>query len=235
MARRARGELLVIATLFPVAAVLSLLLALVIRGERGRRSVQLEYEAERLAGTLLDSYREGNLEARRDDARVLGFGVYSLRGDALVRLGTAPVTLRLDELATTHAGLRNDVLRREATLVRPIGGAAMQRSMAGAQAGRFQGFRGPMSGHMTLEPNSPAFLFLELPTEEYSHAERTYRVAAYAAPLAIVLLAALAGYLYWKNADYRRRMAAQEQLARLGEASRTLAHEIKNPLAAIRI
>ena len=32
-----------------------------------------------------------------------------------------------------------------------------------------------------------------------------------------------------------KKLAAQQQLAQLGEASRTLSHEIKNPLSAIRI
>jgi signal transduction histidine kinase len=224
-----------IATLLLVAGVLSLLSLLVIRGERGRRSVLLEYEAERLAGSLLDSYRDGSLPARLADTTILGFGVYSFQGDPLVRFGTAPPTLVPDGLPIARAGLRNDAARREATLVRPIGGAVMQRSMSGVQAGRFQGPRGPMPGHMTPEAGTAAFLFLELPTEEYSRSERAYRVATYAAPLAIALLAALAGSLYWKNADYRKRMAAREQLARLGEVARTLAHEIRNPLAAIRM
>jgi two-component system sensor histidine kinase HydH len=43
------------------------------------------------------------------------------------------------------------------------------------------------------------------------------------------------GILYKRNSDYRRRMSAQMRLAQLGEAARTLAHEIKNPLGAIRI
>jgi signal transduction histidine kinase len=41
--------------------------------------------------------------------------------------------------------------------------------------------------------------------------------------------------MYRNNQSIRRRLVDREQLARLGEASRTLSHEIKNPLSAIRI
>lgn len=42
-------------------------------------------------------------------------------------------------------------------------------------------------------------------------------------------------FLYKRNELYRRRLAEQGQLARLGEAARTLTHEIKNPLSAISL
>ena len=235
MARRVRGESVMIAMLLFIAAILSLLSLLLIRSEHSRQSVLREYEAERIASALLDSYREGNLDARGGDAKALGFGVYSLRGEALARFGSAPAALSPNALTTAHPRFQNDALRHSVTLVRPVGVAARQKSMTGAPADRSHGFRGPMSGHLPMERNAAALIFLQLPAEEYSRAERRLRSASYAAPLAIALMAALAGYLYWKNAVYRKRMAAHEQLARLGEAARTLAHEIRNPLGAIRI
>jgi two-component system sensor histidine kinase HydH len=45
----------------------------------------------------------------------------------------------------------------------------------------------------------------------------------------------LIGFLYWRNAAYRKKLSAQQQLVRLGQVSRTLSHEIRNPLSAIRI
>ena len=82
---------------------------------------------------------------------------------------------------------------------------------------------------------TPVFLLLTMATEEYWRVQHRFRAAAVVTPVAITALAVLAGYLYWKNAGYRKRMAAHEQLARLGEVARTLAHEIKNPLGAIRL
>jgi two-component system sensor histidine kinase HydH len=41
--------------------------------------------------------------------------------------------------------------------------------------------------------------------------------------------------LYRRGARDRRRLEEQKQLVHLGEAARTLSHEIKNPLAAIRL
>lgn len=41
--------------------------------------------------------------------------------------------------------------------------------------------------------------------------------------------------VYRNNREYRSRLVRQERLVNLGEAARTLAHEIKNPLSAITI
>ncbi len=57
-------------------------------------------------------------------------------------------------------------------------------------------------------------------------------------PLAEALIIALAfsmRYLALKNADYRERIERQKNLVVLGTAASTLAHEIKNPLLAIRL
>ena len=88
--------------------------------------------------------------------------------------------------------------------------------------------------HM-MRPEELQLLFLELNVEEYWTSRRIFKTAGYVAPLLILLVMGLVGYLYHKNSLYRRKLARQQQLARLGEASRTLSHEIKNPLSAIRI
>jgi two-component system sensor histidine kinase HydH len=94
-----------------------------------------------------------------------------------------------------------------------------------------------MHRHMPrmMRPENLQLLFLELAVEDYWSARRTFKTAGFLAPLLILLVIAFVGYLYHKNVLYRRTLASQQQLAQLGEASRTLSHEIKNPLSAIRI
>ncbi len=221
-----------IALLAAVAMILSLLSLLLIHGERRRETLLLEYEAERTAGNLLDAFRDGSLEAQSSAAAVIGFGLYNAAGDAVARVGGAPAWLGPDNNAG-RVHFRHDAKRRTVTLVRPIGMMSM-RPMMGMPGSRRSGFGQP--GMPRTPPSgAPVFLFLEMATEEHWRLERRFRAAALLAPVAIAAMAALAGYLYWKNAEYRRRMAAQEQLARLGEVARTLAHEIKNPLGAIRL
>ncbi len=233
MIRAPREERVVIAILAAAAVILSLLSLLLIRGERSRESLLLEYEAERTAGGLLDAFRDGTLESGLAGTRVRGFGLYTFSGDAVARVGDAPAALDPADAAAGPARFRHDADRRTVTLVRPTGAAAM-RPMMGMPGFRRQGFGQPGPARPQAS-SAPVFLFLEMATDEYWRAQNRFRAAAAVTPVAILAMAALAGYLYWKNAGYRSRMAAQEQLARLGEAARTLAHEIKNPLGAIRL
>jgi len=69
----------------------------------------------------------------------------------------------------------------------------------------------------------------------YYRSRILYRAAAVVAPAAIAVIAAVFLFLLVSNVRHRRRSQEQETLARLGESARTLAHEIRNPLGAIRI
>ncbi len=53
--------------------------------------------------------------------------------------------------------------------------------------------------------------------------------------LAIVVLCFIVLRIFRQNTLYRETLRRQENLVRLGEAARTLTHEIKNPLSAIRL
>ena len=83
------------------------------------------------------------------------------------------------------------------------------------------------------------YLYLEMDVGALAARQGLYRTGMVAVPLLIGLLTAFVGFLYTKNADYRRRMAVQEarqeHLASLGETARTLAHELRNPLNAIKL
>ncbi len=230
---RFREERIVIALLASAAVVLSVLAVLLIRGARTRETLLLEYQAERAAGSLLDAYRNGSLDSERGDGGVRGFGLYGVDGEAVVRQGTAPQRLSPEDALARRDRFVHDPAHRTVTLLRPIGPASM-RSMMGMQGRRAPGFGQP-PGAGRQGAGGPAFLFVELGTDEYWRVENRFRAASFLTPVAIAAIAALAGYLYWKNAGYRRRMAAQDELARLGEVARTLAHEIKNPLGAIRL
>ncbi len=69
----------------------------------------------------------------------------------------------------------------------------------------------------------------------YYRSQLLYRTSAVIVPIVIAALAALFLLLLSSNIRHRRRAQEQDTLARLGESARTLAHEIRNPLGAIRI
>lgn len=78
-------------------------------------------------------------------------------------------------------------------------------------------------------------MFLAMDITSYYRTRTLYAVSAIAAPLLVALLAAAFFLLLASNTRYRRRAEERETMARLGESARTLAHEIRNPLGAIRI
>lgn len=78
-------------------------------------------------------------------------------------------------------------------------------------------------------------LYFELNASSYFLQMRLYRLIGFF--VSFFLLVVMIGLilLYRKNQEYRRKLVSREQLVRLGEMARILAHEIKNPLGAMRI
>ena len=232
MARGSRGrvkeELLFSIFLLALFLTITALVLVMISGRSRRESLLLEYEAQRIAAALMEASREGTqLEDESLEERIVGFGVYTARGAAVQRFGSAPPSLQLSgglrDRDPRHGPiLRLDEERKTLTLIRWIGMVPGMMDM-----------RRPMP-HM-MGPENLQLLFLELAVEDYVTTRRTFKTAGFLAPLLILLVIAFVGYLYRKNVLYRKTLASQQQLAQLGEASRTLSHEIKNPLSAIRI
>lgn len=79
------------------------------------------------------------------------------------------------------------------------------------------------------------YLYLSMDIGDYFQRQGLFAAATYLVPLIIAGLAAIFIFLLISNIRYRRGAQERETLARLGESARTLAHEIRNPLSAIRI
>ncbi len=212
--------------LFVGLAALSVFLLV---GESRRARILVEYEADRTASSLADSFRlAGPLDKGSVDPSIKGFALYNSAGEALARLGNAPGLFAFDE---ARPGFSYDAQRRLLTLVRILGGPGMRgmmgmhRRMMGEGSG--PGPQGPFGG--------PGALFLSMDISSYYRQRFLYSAAAFLAPFAVAALAALFLSFLATNIRQRKRAEERETLARLGESARTLAHEIRNPLGAIRI
>jgi signal transduction histidine kinase len=215
-----REERLLLLFLLVLAAAVVVLLVLLFSGSRSRTALELELEADRIATEAFQAYLQGSADPVRVDERVLGFGIYSAGGATVDRWGSAPPALDLhaDPRHRMNADVRIDPAAGVLHLVRPVG---MNRLMPMMR----QPMRGPGAG----------LIYLEMRIGTQWRRQRLSTLAAVAVPSLVGVLVAAVAVLYKRNTDYRRRMAAQMRLAQLGEAARTLAHEIKNPLGAIRI
>lgn len=216
-----KEELLFFIFLLALFLTITALVQVLLSGRSRRESLLLEYEAQKIAAALMESTRDGStLDSDALEERIVGFGIYTSQGFALQRFGSAPTSLRLPGNQAQILHFNEE--RKTLTLVRWIGI-----------------FPGMMQMHRRMprmmRPENLQLLFLELFVEGYWSTRRVFKTASVMAPLLILLVLGFIGYLYRKNSLYRKKLASQAQLAQLGEASRTLTHEIKNPLSAIRI
>jgi signal transduction histidine kinase len=219
---------------FVLLLVLSILF--LTRESRHNREM-LETETVRLAGDLIEALGQRPFlspqELRPD---VLGFGVYGPDGKAVNRFGSAPENGWT--LVPETERLRGRINRIEfkddrLVILRTLGFPFMDRdSMWGMRRGRMRGELPP-----PMEPFPPPgrLIYLEMDIRDWKNQQRAIQYGFYLVPFLLVAIFAGTTLLYRKNLAYRRNEEKNRELVRLGEAARTLAHEIKNPLGVIRI
>ena len=208
-------------------AGLILLAVFLITGQSSRAQILVEYEAERIASGLLETFRTlGALDAGSIDSRVRAFGIYRADGSLVTSVGSVPQSLgsRPDAPALSYDGQR-----RTLVLVRPLGVGGPGRGapgMGGRGTGA-PGMRGMMrrmmdgSGARTEGPGhegpgSGAALYLSLDISQFLRTQALSRAAAFVSPLLIAGIAAAFLLLLTSNLHMRRRTEEQETLARLG-------------------
>ena len=223
-----RDDILITACFALLFLVLAALAGFYVAGESRRARILFEYQADRLAASLLDTYRATGAPAVTD-TRVTAFGIYGAGGEPVVSVGPAPALLRPEEAARPF---RYDRAAGTVTLVRPIGAGAPPRGglRLGGVLRRMLEAQGGMQG-----PGRAGTVFLRMDAAAYFRGARIYGAATVLAPLLVALVAAGLLVLVAGSVRYRRRGREQEELVRLGESARALAHEIRNPLGAIRM
>ncbi len=163
---------------------------------------------------------------------ILGLGIYDEEGTAVYSWGTAPETMSLPESHSTDPGPREYFLNRDrASLIihqyRPprIRGIKPHRE----------------SGSEQEDVNMVAFLFRsdvlywEVHQPEFWRLYRFYRVLFPATELLLGVFIVFILLILKRNREYRTRIEEQKRLVVLGTAAGTLAHEIKNPLSAMKL
>ncbi len=98
----------------------------------------------------------------------------------------------------------------------------------------------PQSGSTLLPINSislsyPNIIYLNMDASSYAAELVRLRVIFFILILITIAIYIIVLYVYRQNRKYKELLVRQESLVSLGEAARTLTHEIKNPLSAIKI
>jgi len=203
-----------------VYLVLAVLLLRVTRGEKERIRLLAHSEAEHALFSAATAMRNGLPAEEAAGGRLLGLGSYDAEGRALERFGSAPAQVQAAGEWRWHTEYALEERRRTVSILQQVGRPPRPRP-AGAEAPPPRRF--------------PRFLYAELQAAELWRRER---LLDFSLGLWLLLSSAVMAsvyLLYRRGARDRRRLEEQKQLVHLGEAARTLSHEIKNPLAAIRL
>lgn len=231
-----------------IIAVATLLLALFVSGawiylrqSRGRNELLMEFALSRAASLLTEAYlRDAELSAERLPPGVLGFGVYEPSGAGVLTLGTAPEALALGRLGGEAIEGSGDRL----TLLREVGGfeslgppESMMHRMPDRRSRMMRpgGMMGSGISRRPLPGAGPALLsYTEYDVSAFRGRGTQLALFVGLALGTSILLFLLLLYLSMRLRRSEQTLMRNRKLAELGEASRTLAHEIRNPLSALR-
>lgn len=236
---KAKEDLLFFVIVVPIFLVLILMTFLFLTRESTHSRQVLEYEAARLSSDLLElSGRAGQFDFGGLRQEVIGFGVYGPAGSPTFRVGSAPEAIRhrgADLYTPTY-----DYSDNRLVMIRPVGFSMsamrgmgrMMRGLPGREPGPARAEDGRAPGPV---PPAGRYLYLEIDINEWRHRQTPLRLSMFFIPVLLGVVLLGVSHLYRKNRGYRIREEQTRRLVSLGEAARTLTHEIKNPLGAIKI
>lgn len=209
------------------AAALSLLLG----QSRRHDALLMEYQASRALNRHIERWAAGSLLPLEEDVR--GFGIYTEEGQALAVWGTAPAGLT--GLAGTPRGMDANpipgVLPAGTEITMRDGSSVTVLRSGGAGLG--SGFRsGP-------EPEGSVggrrLWYLDYSVQNLLWERRLRDGLLGMLMLVVVAMVWMVIRLTATVQRSRERMQRNEALAQLGAAARTITHEIRNPMAAVRL
>ena len=216
-----------------VLALAASLWALTLR-ERANKRLYLEYEVHKSLTSLSDLQRVQILS--EDDFRnVLAFGLYAADGSVITRYGNSPLVM--DAIGPNSAPSRFVLGESSVVLTRALGGELPgRRMMMGAdRSGRMRSQAVPPPAGADPMARVPVYSYIEISTVGFRAEEVMSLVVASVATLALVGLWAVIVAMNRRYALSKVREVRDRELVELGQAARTIAHEIKNPLGVIRI
>ena len=258
--RNKSTRVLLFSSAFVLLVAVILLWVVTIR-ETERRDLLLEYEAFRASSAVVDEYRKDQSFIPDSDKRIIGFGFFRLDGGSFIRYGSAPEAIPMQDLLFARnqesraTGLPGSVSvafadnNKSIRLIRYSGlqNPARMMNSGGASLGQGMGMgRGrqitplgqtpepDLSGELSLLGGT-YFIWMEYSADGMDRERLQFFLVAALISVALLGLYILLVFVFRHNEDLRTRETEMRELVQLGEAARTLVHEIKNPLGIMRI
>ncbi len=195
----------------------------------------MQSEAERAFNSVFLALQDNTAKALKtmQEQGVSGVGVYSSMGRKVLSLGNVPMTIPL-------AKFNNKATKQDSN----IGTATYNKDTGMIEYIRFSRLTILLdTGELTLTESGllptpidfPDVLYLHFDGKTYYQRLMVIMAISIASVFFLIGLFLLVLSIYKSNRRYRDTIAKQESLVNLGQAARTLTHEIKNPLSAITI
>lgn len=203
-----------------------------------REQLRMQSEAERAFNSVFLALQDSTAKALKtmQDENVSGIGVYSSMGRKVLSLGDVPMTIPLEGFSNAEMSSRSNSGNS--------GTATYNEKTGMIEYIRFSRLTILLdTGELTLTESGllptpidfPDVLYLHFDGKDYYHREMVIMMIGIISSLTLIGLFLLVLSIYRNNRRYRVTLAKQENLVNLGQAARTLTHEIKNPLSAITI
>lgn len=175
---------------------------------------------------ILALQRTGSsLDKAMDDEHVTGFGYYTYMGTAIYIWGDAYIRLPVTSFPDISS-IRSVISSYDSE----TGRLECVRYASGIEIVPDNLFS---RGSPALE--FPDIIYLSLDAKPFMDSMNRTLGMAVLAGVVLIVIYLLVLYTLRQNTKYREQLREQESLVRLGQAARTLAHEIKNPLSAITL
>ena len=193
--------------------------------------LELENSTERAFNAVLMAFRDSDspIESVMAEYSINGVGIYSASGNLLYSAGSVyprlPVNLfsSMESNKGTSSLLSFDSRSNVVEYIRASSQAVIPTT---------ESILLPIRNISLSYPN---IIYLSLDASSYSAELVHLRLISFILLATTLLIYAIVFYVYRQNRKYKALIVRQESLVSLGEAARTLTHEIKNPLSAITI
>jgi two-component system sensor histidine kinase HydH len=195
----------------------------------------MQSEAERAFNSVFLALQDSTTKALKtmQEQNVSGVGVYSSMGRKVLSLGNVPLTIPLAKFG--NKGGKQDSNTGTATYNKETGMIEYIRFSRLTILLDTGELTLTESGLLPTPIDFPDVLYLHFDGENYYHRLMVIMFVSILSIFILIGLFLLVLNIYQSNRRYRDTIAKQESLVNLGQAARTLTHEIKNPLSAITI
>ncbi|MCG8569118.1 MAG: HAMP domain-containing histidine kinase [Spirochaetes bacterium] len=211
--------------IFTISFIFCMLLFLIVRGQFVRADLTTQFELEQTFNLILEAERNGVLnEILEKEKFIIKFAIYDRKGNLITGYGDVKGHLDINRAFQNKKPSYNRHTKT-VTIIRPF------HKLPDHQ---------PNMQPQMLHQNRPfkmgqKYLFLEIKQSHYFRSLDTSKFLAILFPVIFFTLVYFFYQLMRKNREFAKTIEQQQQLVKMGEVSRTLAHEIKNPLGAIKL